>query len=56
MWRGERCLKLPTLIHRLDSPFELVAESLRKELLDRNAELLREDDGKAGIDIVLTPR
>ena len=48
--------KLPVLIHRLDSPIELLPQSLGEEALNRNAELLGEDDREAGIDVVLQER
>ena len=48
-------LELPcgVVSDRLDSPVELFAERLGEKLLDRDVELLGEDNGEARIDIVL---
>lgn len=55
MQRQRACSELPCVViaDRLDGPVELVAERLGEELLDRDLELVGEDDGKAGIDVVL---
>ena len=55
MQRQRACSEFPRVIiaDRLDGPVELVAERLGEELLDRDLELVGEDDGKAGIDVVL---
>lgn len=45
--------KFPGLVNGFDGPFELLAEGLGEELLDGDVELLTEDDGKTGVDIVL---
>jgi hypothetical protein len=47
--------ELPRVVvaDRLDGPVELVAERLGEELLDRNFELVREDDREARVDVVL---
>lgn len=47
------CLELPVLFDRLDGPLELFAQGLGEELLNGDVELLAEDDGKTGINIVL---
>jgi len=48
-------LKLPRVIftNRLNSPVELLPQSFREELLDRDVIALREDDCKSGVDVVL---
>ncbi len=48
-------LELPGVVvaDRLDGPVELVTERLGEELLDGNLELVGEDDGEAGVDVVL---
>lgn len=49
-----RCsLKLPVLVDRLDGPVELLAQSFGKELLNGDVELLRKDDRKTRIDVIL---
>jgi hypothetical protein len=47
------CLELPVLVHRLDGPVELFPQCLGEELLDRDVELLGEDDGETRVDVVL---
>ena len=51
--RREGNLELPVLIHGFDGPFELLAQGLGEEALDGDVELLGEDDGEAGIDVIL---
>jgi len=54
--RESRALsELPRIVvaYRLDGPGELVAERLGEELLDRNLELVREDDRETRVDVVL---
>jgi hypothetical protein len=46
-------LKIPVLICRLDSPFEFLPQRLGEEALDGDVVFLREDDGEAGIDVIL---
>ena len=50
--------ELPRVVvaHGLDGPGELVAERLGEELLDRNLELVREDDRETRVDVVLGRR
>jgi len=48
-----RTLKLPVLVDGLDRPIELLAQRLGEEPLNRDIELLGEDDGEARIDVVL---
>jgi hypothetical protein len=52
---AHRRLELPGIViaNGLDGPVELVPQSLGEELLDRNLELVREDDSETGVDIVL---
>lgn len=47
-------LKFPVLFDGLDGPLEFLAQGFGEELLDGNIELLAEDDGKSGVDIVLS--
>lgn len=51
----KRHLKLPIVVvlDRVNGPDELLAESLGKELLDRNVKLLGEHYRKTGVDVVL---
>jgi len=49
-----RHLELPVLFDTLDRPVELLTQRLREEALNGNIELLREHDGQARIDIVLS--
>lgn len=46
-------LELPVLIHRLNSPVELLTQRLREEALDWNVKLLAENDSEARIDVIL---
>ena len=46
-------LELPVLVHRLDSPIELLPQGFGEELFDWHVEFLGEDDSQAGIDVVL---
>jgi hypothetical protein len=46
-------LKVPVFIDRFDRPVEFLAQRLREEALDGNVELLREDNGKTRVDVVL---
>jgi hypothetical protein len=46
-------LEVPIFINRLDGPLKLFTQSLREEPLDGDIELLAEDNGKTGVDIVL---
>jgi hypothetical protein len=48
-----RLLELPVLVNALDGPFELLSKCLGEELLDRNVELLHEDDRETRINVVL---
>ena len=46
-------LELPVLLDGFDGPFELLAQGLGEELLNGYVELLAEDDGETGVDIIL---
>lgn len=46
-------LELPILINGLDSPVELLTESLGKELFNWDVELLREDHRETRINVIL---
>ena len=48
-------LELPCVVvaDGLDGPVELVTERLGEELLNRHLELVREDDRKPRVDVVL---
>lgn len=48
-----RCSELPVLVDGLDSPVELLTQSLGEEALDRYVELLGEDDSETWVDVVL---
>lgn len=47
-------LEFPVFIDRLDGPVKLLSERFREELFDRDIELLRENDGETGIDVILS--
>ena len=47
------CLELPILINTLDRPIELLPQCLGKEALNRDIELLGEDDRQTRVDVVL---
>ena len=52
--RRRRELELPVgVIDRLDGPVELLPQRLGEELLDRDVELAREDDGETRVNVVL---
>lgn len=46
-------LELPVLVDTLDSPVKLLTQSLGEEALDRDVELLHEDNSQTRVDVVL---
>ena len=46
-------LEFPVFVDGSDSPFELLAERLREESLDRDVELLAEDNRQTRVNVVL---
>ena len=50
---AKRCENLILILNRLDGPVELLTQSLGEELLDRDLELVGEDDSETRVDIVL---
>lgn len=45
--------ELPILVNRFDGPVKLLPQRFGKELLDRHVELLRKNNSKTGINVVL---
>ena len=50
---GSKTLEFPVLIRGLNSPLELLAESLGEDSLEWNIELLAEHHSQSGVDVIL---
>lgn len=49
----EQGLELPIRFDRFDGPFELLAQRLGEKFFDGDVELLGEDGGETGVNVVL---
>ena len=51
--RQPSILELPVLVNTLDRPVKFLTQRLGEEALDRDVELLGEDDSQTWVDVVL---